>query len=85
MVCGHNQLNIHMQPIDQYNSADAGATASPLSNLAGLGTGMTDQERAVLRRMQAHIELLDRELSRAKNRIRELDTRLELTAQRIGR
>ena len=73
-----------MRPIDQYNIADAGAAASPFSNL-DTSAGMTDQERSLFRRMQAQIEMLERELTRAKNRIRELDTKLELTAQRIGR
>lgn len=73
-----------MQPIDQYNTSDAGATASPLSNL-DTSAGMTDQERALFRRMQAQLEMMERELSRAKNRIRELDTKLELTTQRIGK
>jgi len=74
-----------MRPIDQYNTSDAGATASPLSNLDAAGAGMTDQERALFRRMQAQLEILERELTRAKNRIRELDTKLELTTQRINR
>lgn len=73
-----------MQPIDQYNISDAGATASPLSNL-DTSAGMTDQERAMFRRMQAQLEMMERELTRAKNRIRELDTKLELTTQRINR
>lgn len=73
-----------MKPIDQYNSSDAGATASPLSNL-DVPAGMTEQERSIFRRMQAQIEMLDRELTRAKNRIRELDTKLELTTQRLSR
>ena len=73
-----------MRPIDQYNNSDAGATASPLSNL-DVAPGMSDQERALFRRMQAQLEMLERELSRAKNRIRELDTKLELTTQRLSR
>jgi hypothetical protein len=74
-----------MRPIDQYNNSDAGATASPLSNLDAAGAGMTDQERSMFRRMQAQLEMLERELTRAKNRIRELDTKLELTTQRLSR
>lgn len=73
-----------MKPIDQYNYADAGAVASPLSNLDA-SAGMSDQERSMFRRMQAQLEMMERELSRAKNRIRELDTKLELTTQRINR
>lgn len=74
-----------MKPIDQYNSDDFGATASPLTNADVAGAGMTEQERAIFRRMQAQLEMLERELSRAKNRIRELDTKVELTTQRINR
>jgi hypothetical protein len=74
-----------MKPLDQYNTSDAGATASPLTNADVASAGMTDQERAVFRRMQAQLEIMERELSRAKNRIRELDTKLELTTQRLGR
>lgn len=73
-----------MKPIDQYNISDAGATASPLSNLDA-SAGMTEQERAIFRRMQAQLEMMERELTRAKNRIRELDTKLELTTQRLSR
>lgn len=73
-----------MKPIDQYNITDADATASPLSNL-DIPAGMTDQERAVFRSMQARLEMLERELIRARNRIRELDTKLELTTQRLSR
>jgi hypothetical protein len=39
----------------------------------------------MFRRMQAQLEMLERELTRAKNRIRELDTKLELTTQRLSR
>jgi len=74
-----------MRPIDQYNYDDAGATSSPLTNADVASAGMTEQERALFRRMQAQLEMLERELTRAKNRIRELDTKLELTTQRINR
>jgi hypothetical protein len=74
-----------MKPLDQYNTSDAGATSSPLTNADVASAGMSDQERAVFRRMQAQLEIMERELSRAKNRIRELDTKLELTTQRLGR
>ena len=74
-----------MKPLDQYNYDDAGATSSPLTNADVASAGMTDQERSLFRRMQAQLEMLERELSRAKNRIRELDTKVELTTQRINR
>ena len=64
------------------NSDDAGATSSPV--------GSTPNDKKVpdltpdIQRVYAQLELLQRNYNRLANRVRELETRLELVNQRMN-
>lgn len=61
---------------------DAGATSSPVGS-----TSTNDQARDLtpdIQRVYAQLELLQRNYNRLANRVRELETRLELVNQRIN-
>ena len=60
---------------------DAGATSSPVGS-----TGSLDKPRDVtpdIQRMYSQLELLQRDHNRMVNRVRELETKLELVNQRM--
>ena len=67
----------------QYSSPDdAGATSSPVGS-----NSINDQARDLtpdIQRVLAQLELLQRNYNRMANRVRELETRLELVNQRIN-
>ena len=67
----------------QYSTPDdAGATSSPVGS-----TAPNDHARDLtpdIQRVLAQLELLQRNYSRMANRVRELETRLELVNQRIN-
>ena len=67
----------------QYASPDdAGATSSPVGS-----TGSLDKPRDLapdIQRVYAQLELLQRNYNRMANRVRELETRLELVNQRMN-
>jgi flagellar capping protein FliD len=61
---------------------DAGATSSPLGS-----TSINNQTRDLtpdIQRVYAQLELLQRNYNRMANRVRELETRLELVNQRMN-
>lgn len=60
---------------------DAGATSSPVGS-----TNLNDKARDLapdIQRIYAQLELLQRNYNRMANRVRELETRLELVNQRM--
>ena len=67
----------------QYSTPDdAGATSSPVGS-----TSINDQARDLtpdIQRVYAQLELLQRNYNRMANRVRELETRLELVNQRMN-
>jgi len=67
----------------QYSSPDdAGATSSPVGS-----NSINDTARDLtpnIQRVYAQLELLQRNYNRLANRVRELETRLELVNQRIN-
>lgn len=66
----------------QYSTVDPGGTASPMGSSTVL-----DKPRDVtpdVQRVLAQLELLQRNYNRLVNRVRELETRLELVNQRIN-
>ena len=67
----------------QYSSPDdAGATSSPVGS-----TSIKDTARDLtpdIQRVYAQLELLQRNYNRLANRVRELETRLELVNQRMN-
>ena len=67
----------------QYASPDdAGATSSPVGS-----TSINDTARDLtpdIQRVYAQLELLQRNYNRMANRVRELETRLELVNQRMN-
>ena len=61
---------------------DAGATGSPVGS-----TSINDTARDLtpdIQRVYAQLELLQRNYNRMANRVRELETRLELVNQRMN-
>ena len=61
---------------------DAGATSSPVGS-----TSINDQARDLIpdiQRVYAQLELLQRNYNRMANRVRELETKLELVNQRMN-
>ena len=61
---------------------DAGATSSPVGS-----TSINNQTRDLtpdIQRVYAQLELLQRNYNRMANRVRELETRLELVNQRMN-
>lgn len=67
----------------QYSTPDdAGATSSPVGS-----TGPVNNARDLtpdIQRVYAQLELLQRNYNRLANRVRELETRLELVNQRMN-
>jgi len=64
------------------NPDDAGATSSPVGS-----TSANDKARDLtpdIQRVLAQLELLQRNYNRMANRVRELETRLELVNQRMN-
>jgi hypothetical protein len=66
----------------QYSTVDSGGTASPMGSSSSL-----DKPRDLapdIQRVYAQLELLQRNYNRMANRVRELETKLELVNQRMN-
>ena len=66
----------------QYSTVDSGGTVSPMGSSSSL-----DKPRDLtpdIQRVYAQLELLQRNYNRMANRVRELETRLELVNQRMN-
>jgi hypothetical protein len=66
----------------QYSTPDDGGVVSPVGSSA-----LVDKPKDLtpdIQRVYAQLELLQRNYSRLTNRVRELETKLELMAQRIN-
>lgn len=69
--------------VAQYNQPDSTSPVGSAS--AQLSQSVPNQElNAVKHRMDSRLEFMERELSRAKNRIRELETKIDLILQRVN-
>ena len=60
---------------------DAPNTGSPIS---GTSAAPTDNSRTDLMRVLSRLEMLERDLSRAKHRIQQLETAIGLIEQRVN-
>jgi predicted nuclease with TOPRIM domain len=67
----------------QYSTPDDAPTASPLGS-TGLVNDRVKDLSPDIQRVYAQLELLQRNYNRLANRVRELETRLELTNQRMN-